>query len=390
MKFLLVNYFVCLILFNVDVYINNMINYHCKSGREKCLGSLLNPNSIEYISKAFKLSEDDSKKYLIERNKSPFYKKNHENEDAYKKFQSRGLNWYIDKFGDIDGTIRYNSFRKKVSFGNSSKALIEKYGIDGFNQINKKKAICNLSHFIKKYGEEEANEKFRKYKKSIGLTKENYVKKFGLDSWNNIRSNIEEKKSLNYFIETFEFESGLEKYNKLVKSFSFNKKQYIEKYGEEKWIKRWENCNKNFYSKESVEFFNILHNEIIKNKIEIDNIKTNKNEFFLWDRDYSRIYFYDFYFKTNNKKIIIEYDNYFWHPKKNSTEKNAWSYMIKNGAISINEKIEYDERKKLWAKYNGYSLITIYYSGKNPLRNTNSWDNSIKEAIIEIKKIIEC
>jgi len=217
-----------------------------------------------------------------------------------------------------------------------------------------------------------------------------YIEKFGEDSWVKRRKSIDYKKSLEYFVEVFGFEEGLSNYNKLLKSFSFNKDQYIEKYGEDSWNKRWEKCNSSFYSEESARFFSILVKELDGSGIVIKDHRSGKNEFFLWDSEYRRIYFYDLYFEHSGKKIIIEYDNSFWHPKRGSMEKNAWNLLLKSGAMSLEEKIEYDERKKLWAIYKGYHLVEVYYSGKNALRNNELWSELIEESVSKIKKIIEC
>ena len=201
-----------------EIIVDNKINYHCKGGKNKCKGSKLNPNSIEYISIAFNITLEEAKKYLHDRNKSPFYKNNHKSDDDYKKYQTRNLDWYINKFGINEGTLHYNNNKNKISVGNSKDSLIKKYGIDGFNIINQKKAICNINHFIEKFGDKLGPEKFEKYKKSLGNTRDQYIEKFGLDEWNNLRINIEKKKSLEYFIQLFGFDLGLENYNKLRKS----------------------------------------------------------------------------------------------------------------------------------------------------------------------------
>lgn len=366
-----------------------MQNYHCKGGRKNCIGSLLNPNSIEYISKSFKISESEANTYLITRNKSPFYKQNHETPDDYKKYQSKNLDWYLEKYGTDEGNRRFVDFKNKVSKGNSKNILIEKYGIDSYNEMIKKKSVCNISFFIEKYGEIDGKEKFEAYKKSLGRTKDQYIEKFGVDSWNNRRKNIEYRKSLEYFIQLLGYHEGLIAFNNLRKSFSFNSEKYILKYGEKAWIDRWSNINKKFYSKEASVFFEMLLSELGEIGIILKNIKMNEDEFFLWDSEYRRIYFYDLYFEYASKKIIIEYDNNFWHPV-DDTCSNAWNNMKFNHRFTKKEKLEYDERKKMLAKYKGYEIITLSYKGKNPLRNKNLWNNLLNESLKEIKQILEC
>ena len=76
-----------------------MIDYHCHQGR-KCKGSLLNPNSIEYVSTSFKITEDAALEFIHRRNNTPFYKENHKSTIEYKNFQAHDLNWFIDKYGN--------------------------------------------------------------------------------------------------------------------------------------------------------------------------------------------------------------------------------------------------------------------------------------------------
>ena len=373
---------ICNIKYNIA---NGKKNYHCKGGKKNCTGSLLNPNSIEYISRAFKMTKEEANLYLIDRNKSPFYSKNHKDDLSYKNYQKRDLSWYLEKYGE-DGYNKFNIFRNKVSIGNSKNYLIEKYGVKEYEEIAKKKAVCNLNFFIEKYGEELAEEKFNEYKKSLGLTRDQYINKFGEKSWEERRKKVEYKKSLEYFIQNLGYKEGLESFNSLRKSFSFTKDDYINKYGEEKWINRWKKCNRNFYSEESSTFFNLLIRKLEENFIKIENIKYNDNEFFLWDSEYRRIYFYDFYFELNGKKIIIEYDNYFWHPKKGENDKNALDNLNFISNFTKEGKIEYDERKKMWARYKGYELISLFYNDKNPIKNIKLWDNLFQQTIKEIKK----
>jgi len=369
-----------------------MINYHCKSGKNNCSGSRLNSNSIEYISKAFKISKEKARAYIIDRNKSPFYAKNHDSKEDYKKFQTRNLDWYISKYGDYEGRSRYQNFKDKVSNGNTKESIITNHGIDSYNDMIRRKKVCTIEHFISKYGEELGKSKFDEYKKSLGLTRDNYIKKFGKDSWDKRAEIIKYKKSLEFYIQKLGQEEGRKDFRTLRESYSFNKEKYIEKYGEEKWIERYKNFNLNFYSKEASVFLNKLLGMLIDLELPLNNIKMERDEFFLWDTEYRRIYFYDLYFECFSKKIIVEYDNEFWHPK-NENDTSAWDKLKIDHKFTKSEKIEYDERKRMFAKYKGYDIINISYSGqKNPLRKNNEelWEPLLIEVLNKIKNIIRC
>lgn len=56
--------------------------------RKSCPGNKLNPNSVEFISKSYKLSTDEAKSVIHSRNSSPFYRCNHNSLNDYKNFQS--------------------------------------------------------------------------------------------------------------------------------------------------------------------------------------------------------------------------------------------------------------------------------------------------------------
>ena len=95
------------------------------------------------------------------------------------------------------------------------------------------------------------------------------------------------------------------------------------------------------------------------------------------------------YFECFSKKIIVEYDNEFWHPK-NENDTSAWDKLKIDHKFTKSEKIEYDERKRMFAKYKGYDIINISYSGqKNPLRKNNEelWEPLLIEVLNKIKKL---
>ena len=361
-------------------------NYHCKSGRGSCLGSLLNPNSIEYVSKSFKVDVDMANNFILDRNKSPFYKNNHKSEDEYRIFQSRSKESYINKYGDAEGNIKYNSFLNKIREKNNRELLIEKYGIEGYRNICDKKSVCTLSFYISKYGEDLGIIKYQERIEKNKKIREGFIKKYGEEKWNESVDARLYKTSLEYFIQTLGYEKGTKKFDDLRRSYSFTKIDYIEKYGEEMWIRRG-SVGKKSYSKESVIFFELFIDSIKKIGIIPDNIKWKDNEFFLWDNEYNRIYFYDLYFEYNDKKIIIEYDNIFWHPKKDVNPLNN-GVVLFNDLLSLDEKIEYDERKNNIVIFKGYNLIKVETDQTNLVRDQWKYLPLLEKLINDIKIIV--
>ena len=363
---------------------NGLVNKHCKRGRKLCSGGNNNPNSIEYISIAYGISKEEANKYLLSRNKSPFYSVNYENIEEYKKSQSKNIGWYISRYGEEEGKKKYDKFRKTMEIKSSNNYIIKTRGEEYLKNLNSKKAQTLVS-FIKKYGEEIGKDKWEAYKKSVGLNKKNFIEKYGKEKWEKNRESINYKKSLDYSVQIYGKEEGERKHQELLKSYSFTKEDYIKKYGEEKWLERIIK-NTSYYSKEACLFFELLLKKL--DNINFTDLRWKDDEFFLWDHDMKRIYFYDFYFEIGGKKIIIEYDNFFWHPKENNG-KNFTKW--KNSKISFEEKKEYDERKSLWAKYKGYHIINLYFEDKkNPMRNNSIWDPYLEKLVKEIKNIIKC
>ncbi len=363
-------------------------NYHCKSGK-KCPGGLLNPNSVEYISKSFKVDNKTANNFLLERNKSPFYKNNHESEDDYKYFQSRSKESYLSKYGDDLGQKKYDSFLNNIKNNNNRESLIKKYGDELYSEICKKKSTCSLSFYISKYGEELGLIKYKEHIDKIRFDKDKFISKHGSDLWEKLLEKKRYKLTLEYFIETLGYELGTKRFTELRKSYSFTKDDFIKKYGEDKWIERYSK-NTNFYSKESKIFFEHLIFRLKNENIVIENIKWLNSEFFIWDKEFRRIYFYDFYFECNNIKIIIEYDNLFWHPRKNGEkEYNKNAFSIFNKMMKPEEKMEYDERKRNIAIFYGYNIINIETKVANPVRDNKKYNDILNEVIKKIKLIIQ-
>ena len=131
---------------------NGYDDYHCHLGRTICVGSKLNPNSVEYISKSFKISDEESLKFIHNRNKSSFYRENHITEEEYKKSQSRNLAWYISKYGELIGIKNFNTVRNNSKIKNTAAFRISEYGIESYIELLKKKTL-NQSWWIEKYGD---------------------------------------------------------------------------------------------------------------------------------------------------------------------------------------------------------------------------------------------
>lgn len=110
-----------IIIKNDEIYITNIIyktdKYICgikpEYAYKKCERLNYNTNSIIYVSKAYNVSESEALKIIHKRNKSPFYKENHQSEEEYKNYQRRDKKWFEENGKDFE---KYKEKNKIYTF----------------------------------------------------------------------------------------------------------------------------------------------------------------------------------------------------------------------------------------------------------------------------------
>lgn len=120
-----------------------------------CKSRILNPNSVEFISIAYEVSVEESLNIIHSRNKSPFYKENHQSLDSYSKFQGHA---------DIHQEIKFEWTKKQINTVELHKNnYIAQHGLGSWKTLNSElKDNSSLKYFIRKYGDNEtAIEKFK-------------------------------------------------------------------------------------------------------------------------------------------------------------------------------------------------------------------------------------
>lgn len=154
------------------------------------------------------------------------------------------------------------------------------------------------------------------------------------------------KNGLNYYISKYGLKKGTEKY-----------KIRIEKYGEKiknlrkKYPNRWKISGKR-YSDSSKRFFDSILSEI--EHLQDFTIYYADNEYFIYDYNNKKIYFYDFYIKELN--FIIEYHGLAWHPKTRIQE--GWLHPYTKDTSDL--CYDYDKYKENLAKNNNIDILTIF------------------------------
>ena len=136
-----------------------------------------------------------------------------------------------------------------------------------------------------------------------------------------------------------EYHEALEYFNNVTEKGrkTFEKRPQHEK--DEILLKRTKFSKK--YSMASSKFFKKLQN-LIKDLKEI-TVRVDDDEYFLWDYDNKKIYFYDFCIPELN--FMVEYNGIMFHPRQKDTI-----------FTTVEESVEKDNRKDKLAKLNGFDL----------------------------------
>ena len=127
-----------------------MINkYGEKEGNRRYAKKLKNRGNswnLEWTMKRYSLDETAARKRISD-------------------LQRRDLNFYISKYGEINGKIKYDIANKKRAYANTKEYYIQKYGTEE-GQIKYRKKIkeqgngSKIEYFILKFGEEEGRKRY--------------------------------------------------------------------------------------------------------------------------------------------------------------------------------------------------------------------------------------
>jgi hypothetical protein len=108
-----------------------------------------------------------------------------------------------------------------------------------------------------------------------------------------------------------------------------------------------------YVSKTSIRYFKPLYKALRKCGILKEDIIWGigkRREFTTFDKETNKNYAFDFVIKT--KKLIIEYNDVFWHAR----DKNEW----KNPMVTYEESYERDLNKKRVASKLGFDIVYVW------------------------------
>jgi hypothetical protein len=263
-------------------------------------------------------------------------KKYTEDEAEYKIRSQRKFNveYWMERGKTLDEA---KNEVKKIQTNNSSKMVEnleknpEKYSARTWNQYK---------YWMEKNGdsEEDAKRKVSKLQNTINLSKliEKYGDIEGRERYDNICKNLSISNTLEGYIQRYGEEVGRNKYNKNIESKGLTSPT----------------------SKESLKFFIPIYKQIRKyvNREDIFWGISGSKEYFLWDKENSKIFFYDL--TIPSKKIILEYHGKRWHPNP-SWNREKWEKWELFG-MNANEKRSLDLYKNSVAVKMGFTVIEIF------------------------------
>jgi len=330
------------------------------------------------------------------------------NQDASEQKFSEMYDQYISRFNTIEKTIASRIKLSTIGFFSSTQ-VNAKYWLDrGWNEeealakIKARQSTCTpeIAKKIQKTLSKKTDEEKAKINKSKGngLSVNWLIKNKGLsleeaeqhvfDRCSNagkIKNELYRKlgkavsnRQLDFYIERG---LSLEDAKKALKErqSTTSLQAYIKKYGKTEGLRRYEQrinlFRKNWQNKSDDERVSIIHKKLKKNKFfsnesfeffqELEKnyftsyqCKYGENEWFLYDDQNKKIYFYDFL--VVEKKMIVEYHGSFWHA---NLEKNVEDW--KNSFYSYEESLKKDEEKRKLAEENGFTYKVVWDCQRN-------------------------
>ena len=331
-------------LFVIVKFIEELICFDTKN----CPRKGLNPNSIEYVSKAYNISKEEANRRILERNKSPFYRTNYASDEEYRIAQTRNEQWYINQYED--GKERFIKRNKAISERVTKEGMIRYYGKEKAEEICKRKDSCSREFYKRKFGEN-WEEEFEKRKRQCINTEETFILRYGLE---------EGLKKWQKHVEKIS-ENNRERLKNTPKDLLRRRSKFSKEYFKERYNEDWEKYYREFQkklqvkagkaSKISLEYFRPILTLLDKKSIRYYVGVEGNKEYFLWDRENKKINLYDLCIPSI--KTIIEFHGSIYHYNKDNLVENPFG-------MSLNERKRNDEYKEMIARKNGFDYYTIF------------------------------
>jgi hypothetical protein len=260
------------------------------------------------------------------------------------------LDKFIKRYGEEKGEIKYKEYSQLQK--NKSRYSINYWMENGYSEADSYKILSDLqSSHTKKHLENKSKEYIQEYHRSNSPWRVEYY----------LNRGYTEK-------EAKEIISKIKKESSMFCSEYYQKLGHTIEESNDLSYEYWkEHCYKNNsnVSKESLKIFSVIY-ERIKDLTNIcvyyGDPKIDKKEYFLYDKSEKRYYFYDFTILKDDLKIIIEYNGSKFHPRKYSLTEEEWKNWrcLFNEDIDADTKYKYDCKKRDLALDNGFQYLEIW------------------------------
>lgn len=327
-----------------------------------------------------------------------FVNSNNFNDNSFDEERLKNFIEYVqrnpkDRMSDDYHLLRFGFINDnhRNKYGLSLDKFIRRYGKEvgefkhkEYSELQKKKSRYSVDYWMSKgHSEIDSYEILRKLQGSHTKKHLKDKSKEYIENYHNINSPWRVEYYLNRGYNEIEAKEII---SKLKKESSMFCPEYYQKLGypieESKNLsyEYWkDNCYKNNsnVSKESLKLFSIVYDRI-KNLdmcVYFGDSNIGKKEYFLYDKNESRYYFYDFTILKGDIKLIIEYNGFKYHPRKEKLTEEEWKNWkcLFNEGVDAETKYKYDCKKRDLALSNGFQYLEIW--------SDDDFDSNIKKSI---------
>ena len=335
-----------------------------------CKSKMLNPNSKEFVMSAYGFStEAEANEFILSRNKSPFYRNNHNSDAEYKKSQRRDAEFY----GSVD---TWKTIKSKIAKRCSKPGLIEAHGLGRAEEICRSKDSSSKEHFKNKYGsdwEVHYNDKKNRCKQDLAAHIRRYGEVVGNIKYAEFIANCADAKNL--------FNSQLSKEESRLR-YDTSSKEYFKRTRGDDWERHYtEKVRKTAVhaskaSAESLKFYELLIDKIAWMNLEYYIGVDGNKEWFIYDSDAHKHNFYDFCISSLG--IIIEFHGSIWH------YNTAYDYTKRDlpYGMTLDEHKKHDQYKTQLAETSGFDYYVVF--------DTDNYEDLARDLAVVIKDKQNC
>lgn len=249
---------------------------------------------------------------------------------------------FIKKYGEKEGTRKFNDYREKQRVTNTLEYKQEKYGWtqQQFDDYNNSRAVT-LANMISRYGDVAGRKKFAAYcerQSYAGCSREYFIEKYcdvDLGSAEFDRVNKSKALTLNTFIKKYGDVVGTEKYMSLV-------------------TKRAQ-MSVSTSSRISNELFDMLYSAVYNGETTNIMYSSLNSEHAVIDKENGTLYFLDFYDSSTNR--VIEFYGSYWHMSPTIYGPDVYNDLVGKYAKEI---WEYDAIRHESLKKQGYDILYVW------------------------------